>query len=520
LKGNADLKARLTRRSGKRREVGAALLIAIFALLLISVVAIALVLSAGTDSALAGNYRMGTGAYYAGTAGLEEARGRLLYKNPNYIGTAYPALFPGQSATQFGLNDVVYIVNPPSGVTVDPTNSASPYYDNEYQNEFSIPITSATVHTPYITSVSSIQGFPGPNFAWVRINAVTEKALGIDVDGLHANDGITLLYYNGTSLIRPLAPPAGMPQALEITALAVMPDHSTKLVQYVVAPNSLQNVLPLPQSGPPAPSAFPAALTLAGNGVTYNGPDGSGFEVDGIDPTTGRTCANPALAPVAAVGFTNPADRAVVISGIPVSPVNDTGNYQGAPPPSGPPTPSVETVTLPPSLQKPSQIESLIQTLTQGADVVLTPTAPATSVTGSSLPTGPSGMSPTNTMTVVVNGDLDLTSWHNTGYGLLLVTGNLIYDPDASWSGVVLVMGKGTITGSRMGIGQFNGAMLVAQSRNPGTGAVLTDPNLGTSSVTFASSMGGKGIYFNSCAIVQALTPTTLKKLSFREISQ
>ena len=62
-------------------ERGVALLIAIFALLLISVVGIALIVSTGTDSALARNYRTSTGAYYAALAGLEEGRGRLLWKN-------------------------------------------------------------------------------------------------------------------------------------------------------------------------------------------------------------------------------------------------------------------------------------------------------------------------------------------------------------------------------------------------------------------------------------------------------
>ena len=513
---------RLRRRSKGQRQsdAGVALLIAIFALLLISVVAIALVVSSGTDTALAGNYRMATSAYYAGAAGLEEARGRLLYKNPNYInaGSSYNALFPTQGATAFQLYDVLYIINPANSETVDPTDSSGPYYDNEFVSEFQIPITSATVHTPSVTSISPMGGFPGPTFKWVRINAITEKALGLDVDGLHANDGTTLLYYNGTGLYRCFTPPncSGNPEVLELTALAVMPDKSTKLVQYVVAPNSLQYVLP-----PAWPTgAFPAALTLAGNGVAYAGPDTSGFYVNGNDPTTGRTCANPAVSPVSAIGYTNSADQSNVVSGIPTTPVNDTGNYTGAPPPSGPPTPSVGQVTLPPVLQKPSQVEQLIQTITQSADVVLSPTPPAASVRGSALTAAASGIWPTMPMTIVVNGDLDLTSWHNIGYGLLLVTGNLIYDPDASWQGIVLVIGKGTITGAHGGIGQFNGAVMVARSRDPISGTVLPDPNLGASSVTFTSNMGGAGIYFNSCSILQALTPTNFRVLSLREISQ
>ena len=84
------MRVRLKSGSKRRNDDGVALLIAIFALLLISVVGIALVVSSGTDSALAGNYRMAVGAYYAGRAGLEEARGRLLYKNPNYINPGSP----------------------------------------------------------------------------------------------------------------------------------------------------------------------------------------------------------------------------------------------------------------------------------------------------------------------------------------------------------------------------------------------------------------------------------------------
>jgi Tfp pilus assembly protein PilX len=62
----------------RRSEAGVALLIAMFAVLLVSLAAISLILSAGTESALAGNYRSSASAYYAASAGLEEARGRLL----------------------------------------------------------------------------------------------------------------------------------------------------------------------------------------------------------------------------------------------------------------------------------------------------------------------------------------------------------------------------------------------------------------------------------------------------------
>src|ERR1700688_4082114 len=100
-----------------RRERGVALLIAIFALLLISVVAMALIVSSGTDSALASNYRTSASAYYAALAGIEEARGRLLPTNGN------PIPLP---ATPMGLAQVVYIINPLGAEVIAPENTSSP----------------------------------------------------------------------------------------------------------------------------------------------------------------------------------------------------------------------------------------------------------------------------------------------------------------------------------------------------------------------------------------------------------
>lgn len=126
-------------------------------------------------------------------------------------------------------------------------------------------------------------------------------------------------------------------------------------------------------------------------------------------------------------------------------------------------------------------------------------------------------------MTVVVNGDLDLTTGSGVrviGYGLLLVTGTLTYDPDVSWNGIVLVIGKGNFVGSRKGTGKIDGAMLVAQTRDASNN-LLPDPNLGPSSVIFQSgSDGGTGVYYNTCWIQMAQSPTSYTKLSFREINQ
>ena len=81
-------------------------------------------------------------------------------------------------------------------------------------------------------------------------------------------------------------------------------------------------------------------------------------------------------------------------------------------------------------------------------------------------------------MIVVVNGNLDLTTNHGgsawstyVGHGLLLVTGQLTYDPDVTWEGIVLVIGKGLFDGSHSGSGSIDGAMLLHKptTHSPGT---------------------------------------------------
>src|SRR5580692_9324515 len=118
------------RRTGRRSEKGIALLIAIFVLLLISVVAIALLVSSGTETALGANYRASSTVYYAALAGLEEARGRLLPTNPTYFGAA--VISP---TAQFPLGQTLYVINRLPGDNIVPWDSSNMYYDKERSEE-------------------------------------------------------------------------------------------------------------------------------------------------------------------------------------------------------------------------------------------------------------------------------------------------------------------------------------------------------------------------------------------------
>jgi len=495
------MKARRTNRK-RRTEAGIALLISIFVLLLISVVAIALVVSSGTESALAGNYRSSTGVYYAALSGLEEARGRLLSKNPDSFNNTAPGFLPS-AGTTVAIGSVAYVLNP--GPTEVAANILTTYPDTEYDNEFgsgSLAVaTVTTTNSAWNRSPLNGLNIPGPLYKWVRINAVSEKSLNIDVDADNRADSITPLYYDGAHFSNNTS--AG-PQALELTSLATLPNGSQKILQYLVTP--------VPVTLP----SFPAALTLAGSVassvVSYTAPaSNNGFWVKGID----QDCSGSATgSKVPAVGVFNSTDTPVVIAGIP-STLRST-NYPG----SGATSPDVEVIytSFPPAMRTPAGLDAVVQSIIQNADVIITPTSgPAP---GSSLPSSMYTPSP-KPMTVVVNGDLDLTGWHNTGYGLLLVTGNLTYDPDASWNGIVMVVGQGQVTGFRGGSGEFDGAFLVARTRD-NAGVLLTGSNLGNSSVNFnaGSSMGGTGIRYSNCWIQKSQLTAGYKILSFHEISQ
>lgn len=501
-------------------QAGIALLISIFILLLISVVAIALLISSNTESALAGNYRSSTAVYYAAMAGLEEARSRLTGKGPSAFKATDPTNFlPG---TALNMGDTYYLVNPVSGETITPWDSGSPYPDNQFFKEY----TTSGFNSPLNPSkwANSLWNrndlglnpgnYPGPTYKWVRINAVSEKSLGVDADADGQSDSTTPLYYDGAHFSNSSS--AG-PQVLELTAYAVLPNGSQKILQYVVAPA-------------PITVPIPAALTLsdsAGHAASYHAPASNNyFVVQGNDyDCSGNATGNTVPAIGVFSGTSTTADITTVKSGIPsitytpLSPATVPQNYTGAGA-----APDVENISasFPASLQSPSQLDAFAQSIVQSADAVITPTPSLTppylgTATGSNLTV--LGMTAANPLTVVVNGNLDISSWSSNGYGLLLVTGTFTYDPDTTWDGMILVIGQGIVNGNHLQYGRINGAMFVAKTRDANNN-LLTGSNLGGASVVFNDNMQGNGIRYSSCWIQKSQPTPVYKVLSFHEIAQ
>jgi hypothetical protein len=504
-------------RGRRRQESGTALLIALFSLLLVAVVAIAMVIASGTESSLSGNYKSATTVYYAARAGLEEARGRMHPKNPDYLNKGGP-IFNGATfipPATMQLTEVRYIINDPGA---SPNTPGNPYYDQEYFSEFNVAIENRNVFT--IPSVSGVSGTQGPPYKWVRINPITEAALKTDVNADNTQDPITPLFYDkqhvdssgATPVIRPglifnpalTANPGAVPsavQAFEITSLAVLPNGSQKMLQYIVA-------------GVPFNIPIPAALTLSGsngNPATFKPPASTNtqFAVSGMDhDCNGNSLGIPKLP---AIGVFPGTDIAGIKAAIPTA---NQPQYTG----SGGTTPDIEDISalFPPNLMLPSQLDALAQSIIQNADAVV---PQGTSWQQTSFLTS-LNMSPSNPLVVVANGNLDITNWSHDGYGLLLVTGTFTYDPDTNWFGLILVIGAGNVGGDHMQYKTINGAMLVAQTRHS-DGSLLPDAGgLGGATVSFASGMQGNGIAYSSCWAQRVIPTPKYSVISFHEIAQ
>jgi hypothetical protein len=505
----------------KRSEAGVALVLAIFTLMLISVIATSLILMAGTATAIKTNYKTSMHAFYDAKAGLEEGRNRVSPTNPNNVNAC---MFP-VAGEPMPLNQVCYIVNPASGETVDPTDTSSGYGDAEWTSEF--PSQTQNVPTP-VNSNSPVAsaGIGGPLYKWVRVTPATEWSLGVDVNGdasINSNDRLFLgpdghqFPFSGVGY-----PSDGSTQVFGITALAVTPSSGysgRRLLQYTVAQKPLLKGL-LPNAT--LAQAFPAALTMVGpnpDNNWYEPAFSRYFHMNGNDrysPTNAGSCSLAPQAMLPAFGVTGDpssiqADIASISSG------RRIGNYAGFGGSSS--TPSVVDISnnLFNTEQTKEGLEALVSSLASVATEVVNGPNPATTL--------PDYGTPANPVIAVVRGTptcpdcpADFTlGGSNVGYGILLVTGTLTVRDTAGWRGLVLVIGKGVVNGDLAASGsEIDGAMLVAATRDATTGALL--PDLSAPLVDWSGGRGG--FYYDSCWMANVAAAFPFQVLSFREIQQ
>jgi len=219
---------------------GVALLIALFALLLVTGIGMGLMFLADTETSINSNYRDEQVAFYAAKAGLEEARDRMR-SNAGAgitINASLPTALPGAA------NGVLYILNPTGSETVAPWNTSNRYFDNEICKEADCsgaqtPPASSWYVSPALSASSTYAASPTLPYKWVRITLKTNRSASgtantmyVDGNSAHANYYVC---WNGTHEIASSTGCGGSAPVYMVTALAMTPSGTRRLLQYEVA---------------------------------------------------------------------------------------------------------------------------------------------------------------------------------------------------------------------------------------------------------------------------------------------
>lgn len=475
-------------RNSKDGQRGIALIAALITLLLIAAITAGMIILSTTETNTSANFRDEQRAFFSAKAGIEEVRDRLRNGAANTLRTAgtLPTTLPG------GANSILYILNPAPGEVVAPW--AANYPDDEICKETTT--LACTSGLPggggWYTSVQASPAYapaaPAPvlDWKWARITLKQNTTIApYYTDGTNAD--ANQVCWNGTNEYsdpNPGCTPPNLPIYI-LTALAVTPSGSRRMVQTEVAENKLN-------------FTTPSALVLDGTGDLF-GPGASGnWGVDGTDHAgCGVTTLGP---PVHAIGVPDNVDVTPIQTSI-QGPPNRSNNYPGQAA-----SPDVANIsgTMPTNLQTVSSLQGLMSTVENN-------------VTQPVLNGNVSGLSTPGTVTdpqiIYVNGNLSI-SGNTVGYGILAVNGNLNITGTINWNGLVLVIGQGNFNTS--GTSVYNGAIVVAKTLDP-LGNWLATP--GPGSATFNSNGGGGGgVNYSTGCIAQATTLSTFHVVAIREL--
>lgn len=249
-----------TAKTKRLSQSGAALLLCLFALLLLSSIGIFLYVSTGTDARIAANYGNNLDAYYAAKSGLEEVRDRVSYpSDPTSVPPTGGLADKLPQAIAGNPNSVLYVINRNTGETVDPTDSTNRYFDDQLCHDFNSGIpagskcTSAPASPNWVLPVEPLLAPAGTESAlkWIRINMKTNRVVlpnfcvnqpcdSAPLDTPVCWDGKTEQVSPGGAV--PACDANGMQNVYMLTSLAVTPglrDNSARrlLRSEVVAPS-------------------------------------------------------------------------------------------------------------------------------------------------------------------------------------------------------------------------------------------------------------------------------------------
>jgi Tfp pilus assembly protein PilX len=121
---------------------------------------------------------------------------------------------------------------------------------------------------------------------------------------------------------------------------------------------------------------------------------------------------------------------------------------------------------------------------------------------------------PANPKVVVVTGNFSL---NGNGAGILVVTGELVFNGTIDYEGLILVIGQGSMRRSGAGNGTLSGAIVVANTLGPDGVAGTSDDVLGPPKFD-TSGAGYSNVNYCSTAINQALSVIIPRPVAFKHL--
>jgi len=517
---------KLTNNHGQRSERGFALFIAIFTLLLITAIAVSMLMLTNTDTNISTNFRDEQTAFFAAKAGLEEVRDRMRISAPNSLNSSLPgASTPSTAPPMFGSgNAVLYVTNPLNSESDTPwMTNGSAYPDDEICVEavFAGPLNSKSCSgnppRPQGTSnwyqtasaSSAYASSPVQAWKWVRINVKTNQTSS-GTSAVSTVDGNTSSYnlvcWNGNTQLTiasgscasagaALIPAQNYTPVYTLTALAVTPSGSRRMVQMDVSTDIIPNIPgamvmdgDLPSFTPGTSNAF---TSCGGDQVSCNGSTT-------YPPQNGTICPPAGNEP--AVGTYDTASNTLVTTTI-----NSSGrstNYTGSPA-------SVANVGTALGAGGMNTVQGLTALVTQVAAAA----SPANTYTNTGVLANPGTVD--QPVINVVTGDLNATNL--TGAGILLVEGNASFSGRPNYDGIILIIGKGNLTMSGGGNGVIDGAMLVANLYDS-SNQLITSGAPGAPLISF-SGAGNMTVQYDSCWVAAMNQSSPYKSLGIREMT-
>ncbi len=521
----------------RERERGVALIICLFALMLLSGIGLGMMYMADTETTINKNYRDSQQAYFAAISGLQEVRERLMPTSATVITVAngLPTTLPLDNAN----TGVTYVLNASGSVAasdIQPWSSGNAYFDTElcHQNFSGVTAANTGPNTPcaavpqgtYYKTINSNSPFLGTDanllYRWVRITkkanatAVPDTSLGTSfyVGSSGSSNTVPICWDGVHELPLPAGyascdddPPAApnttyYKSVFVLTSFALTPSGSRRMAQMEVA-----NDPPFVSNAAVDTNNF---VNVSGASVTVNGYDNCKCSCTTAKGSAVPTCTDRATG-AACSGSTYAIYSSQTVT-------TSTGSAQ----------PALVAGTSPPVAQNqnfPYDVNALISKYSNmpgavnvtGAPYNQTctpPTPPATFANCGNIQNGTCGTAPnpfpptdpTNPVGSVnqityVPGSIDITA-QTSGSGVMIVDGDLTLHAGMNFYGLIIVRGVLTYSGSGNG-----------QNLNV-AGSVIA----GQGSVADALS-GGINIQYDRCALLHNQTPRPPALIATHEVT-